>query len=190
MASPHPVRPRGMRWAGAGLLTVIALITLTLALSLALGHGRAAAGTPDTEILQFNHAKHVSAGVPCLFCHPGPVRGPTAGIPSLAKCVGCHQNIQVTTDTGQAQVDILMEHWNSGLPLRWPKVNDQPDFVSFTHRPHVAAGVACERCHGEVGQMAMARAAYRVNMGFCLACHTQQGADKQPRLTSCGTCHK
>jgi hypothetical protein len=174
-----------LRWVLGILLVVIVFTLLALA-----WRGQAAAGTPAEEMLQFNHGKHVAAGVPCLFCHAGARSGPVAGIPSLAKCMGCHQNIQVTTLEGQSQVNILLEHWEKELPLRWPKVNDLPDFVYFSHRPHIAAGVACESCHGNVAEMAMARPAYRINMGFCLACHTPQGAEKQARLTSCATCHK
>ena len=185
MTGTTPVRLRWLRWGLGTLLFLAVLATLVLA-----WRGQAAAGTTGEEGLKFNHRKHVAADVPCLFCHPGVRNGPTAGIPSLAKCAGCHQNIQVTSVEGQTQVDILLEHWDQGLPLRWPKINDQPDFVYFSHRPHIAAGVSCESCHGNVGRMAMAVAAYRINMGFCLACHTQQGAEKQARLTSCATCHK
>ena len=75
--------------------------------------------------------------------------GPVATLPSLAKCVGCHRNVQVTSDEGQASVDVLMQHWDEGVPLRWEKTYEQPDFVYFTHRPHIAAGVNCEDCHGD-----------------------------------------
>jgi hypothetical protein len=181
-------QPHWLRWALLATLVVAALAVLGLAWLFA--QGRASAGTPAEDTLRFTHQKHVAAGVPCVFCHPGVLDRPVAGIPSLAKCVGCHQNIQVASAEGQAGVDVLMEHWDKGIPLRWPKVNDQPDFVYFSHRPHIAAGVYCEACHGNVGQMAVARPAYRINMGFCLACHTQQAAEKQGRLTSCATCHK
>lgn len=185
MSDSTPGRFRWLRWALGALLVTAVLTLLALA-----WRGQAAAGTPVEDMLQFNHRKHIAAGAPCLFCHAGARNGPAAGIPSLAKCMGCHQNVQVSSLEGQAQVNILLEHWEKGLPLRWPKINDQPDFVYFSHRPHIAAGVACESCHGNVAEMTMARPAYRINMGFCLACHTQQGAEKQSRLTSCATCHK
>ena len=185
MTNSRPSRPHRLRW-----VVVVAVAIALLATLLLLWRGQATAGTPADETLRFDHSKHVAAGVPCLFCHPGVLEGAVAGIPSLAKCAGCHQNVQVTTAAGQEQVDILLEHWSKGLPLRWPKVNDQPDFVSFTHRPHIAAGVYCEACHGNVAGMTMARPAYRINMGFCLACHAQQGVEKQDHLTSCATCHK
>ena len=190
MGNPALSRLHWLRWVLLVTLVAAVLAVVGLAWPLISGQGRASAETPAEDSLRFTHQKHVAAGVPCVFCHPGVLHSPVAGIPSLAKCAGCHQNIQVTSAEGQAQVDILMEHWDKGVPLRWAKVNDQPDFVGFTHRPHIAAGVYCEACHGEVGKMAMARPAYRINMGFCLACHTQQAAEKQDRLTSCATCHK
>jgi hypothetical protein len=78
----------------------------------------------------------------------------------------------------------------AGRPLRWVKTYDQPDFVYFSHRPHVVAGVNCEVCHGDVSQMTVVRQAYRINMGFCLHCHRQQEPEKVERLISCATCHK
>ena len=30
----------------------------------------------------------------------------------------------------------------------WTKVHRLPDFAYFDHRPHVAAGIDCQRCHG------------------------------------------
>jgi hypothetical protein len=157
----------------------------------------AIAKSPADETIRFNHQKHVAAGAQCIFCHPGVLDGPVATLPSLAKCVGCHQNIQVTSgegevtvaNSGQAGVDILMRHWEEGIPLRWEKTHDQPDFVYFTHQPHVTAGVNCESCHGDVGQKTVARPAYRINMGFCLHCHRKQSPQKTSRLVSCSTCH-
>jgi hypothetical protein len=66
----------------------------------------------------------------------------------------------------------------------------QPDFVYFSHRPHVAAGLNCEQCHGDVSQMAEAEYQGDQNMGWCLSCHRQQAPEKQVKLTDCATCHK
>jgi hypothetical protein len=104
--------------------------------------------------------------------------------------VGCHQNVQVSSEKGRQDIKVLLELWEMDRPLRWEKVNDQPDFVYFAHRPHIAAGVNCENCHGNVSEMAMARQAYRINMGFCLDCHRQQEPEEVERLVQCATCHK
>ncbi len=169
---------------------VVILLIAFLIMLLLLWKGIATAGTVDAQAIGFSHRAHVSAGVPCLFCHPGAISGDYASIPSLAKCMGCHQNIQVTTQAGQAGVDLLKQAYAQGQPLRWPRVYDLPDFVRFTHRPHIAAGLHCESCHGDVSSMDMARPAYRLNMGFCLHCHRQQPAARARLLDNCGTCHR
>lgn len=138
--------------------------------------------------LPFQHSKHVQAGVQCLFCHPGAPSGRVAGIPSMTKCMGCHNNVQAPNPIDQADIEKVLQRWNSAPTVQWIKVNDQPDFVKFNHRPHIAAGVACESCHGDVSNMGYAKA-YNLNMGFCLDCHRRQAADKVARLTDCGTCH-
>jgi hypothetical protein len=186
MASRHQARRLEWRRAFALALPVILLGLLVPALQ-----GRATAETPDDATIRFNHQKHLAAEVPCLFCHPGAINGVVATVPSAQKCVGCHQNLQVTSQTGQSTVDQLLQLWAEGRPLRWPKIVDLPDFVHFNHRPHLAAGKNCENCHGDVSQMTMARLAYRINMGFCLQnCHRHQEAEKRVRLMDCATCHK
>ena len=139
--------------------------------------------------IPFNHNKHVSAGTPCLFCHATALDGPIASIPSEQKCMGCHQNVQVTSVKGQAYVKVLKDHWEKSEPLLWLRVTNVPDFVTFNHRAHLARGVNCENCHGNVGQMTVTEQAYLLNMGFCLNCHHKQAEEKQVVLTSCATCH-
>jgi Cytochrome c7 and related cytochrome c len=162
------------------LLLVIAVVVAIFALS------RVYAMPPQP--LPFQHSKHIQAGVECLFCHPGAASGPVAGLPSLAKCMGCHNNVQPQNPKDQADVDAVIQQWNSGQPVQWIKVNDQPDFVQFNHRPHIAAGVACESCHGDISKMAYAKS-YNLNMGFCLDCHRKQAEEKVAKLIDCGTCH-
>ena len=38
-------------------------------------------------------------------------------------------------------------------PIEWVRVHNLPDFAAFDHRPHVASGVACQRCHGPIESM-------------------------------------
>ncbi len=165
------------------------------------------------ETIAYNHGKHVAAGIQCVYCHPGVMQGRVAGLPSTAKCMGCHSNLQVS-DAAQEDIALLFDYWEQSKPLQWVKTFDQPDFVYYSHQPHIAAGIACERCHGEVGEMAYLEQTIRHNMGFCLACHRQPdegnanrvvqatvgGAwrllydhsepDKVVRLETCSTCHQ
>lgn len=178
------------RQAGWGKVAAMALpLVLLIPLVLAL-RGQASAQDEYQQLIEFNHRKHVEAGIQCLFCHPNTQNGPVAGIPSMVKCMGCHQNIQVTTEEGQQQVDLLVQAWQEEQPLRWAKTLDLPDFVYFAHRPHIATGRACEDCHGDVGSMDVFRVAERINMGFCLNnCHRHQDPEKRERLMDCATCH-
>jgi hypothetical protein len=194
MTQALSIRRRRLHWT---LALVLVLILLAALLALAWLE-RASASNSSDESIKFNHKKHLAAEVPCLFCHPNALNGAVASLPSLNKCVGCHQNIEVTSahlpwravpGKGQLDVDVLMAHWEEGEPLRWAKTYDQPDYVNFNHRPHIAAGVNCEDCHGDVSLMEVVRPAFRINMGFCLNCHNKQAAEKE-RLTSCATCHK
>jgi hypothetical protein len=166
-----------------GLGALLTAVALALAVFLT---SRAFAMPPQP--LPFQHSKHIQAGAQCLYCHPGAADGPVAGVPSMAKCMGCHANIQPKNPVDQADIDKVIKQWDSRQPVRWIKVNNQPDFVHFNHRPHIAAGVACESCHGNVGEMGYAQP-YNLNMGFCLTCHRQQAPEKVKKLIDCATCH-
>jgi hypothetical protein len=185
-------KTRPGQWRRALVVLVVLVIVGGAALAFALrAAAQAEAEAAAAAMIQFNHRRHIAAGAPCLFCHPGAINGPVASIPSVQKCVGCHQNVQVATEAGQATVNQVLQVWTEGGSLSWPKIVDLPDFVYFNHRPHLAAGRNCEYCHGDVSQMAMARSAFRINMGFCLEnCHRHQDPEKRERLMDCATCHQ
>ncbi|MBM4457702.1 MAG: cytochrome c3 family protein [Chloroflexi bacterium] len=169
-----------------GAATLIGLAALFAAFWIFIQAPRAQAYA--AQPLPFEHSKHVQAGVNCFFCHPGATNGPVAGLPSLAKCMGCHVAITPKDAKDQADIDKLIKQWETGRPIRWVKIFEQPDFVRFNHRPHLAQGVACETCHGNVAEMGYAQV-YNLNMGFCLNCHRAQSAEKVTRLIDCATCH-
>jgi hypothetical protein len=135
--------------------------------------------------IAFNHESMVQKGVPCLFCHTGATKSPVAGIPSVAKCIGCH----TTNEKNNPDLKKLTGYWERQAPIPWVRVNQLPRFVYFSHQAHVVnGGLNCERCHGDVGRMTVVRPAVNFTMGFCLTCHQQQANAKQ--LIDCVTCHK
>jgi hypothetical protein len=143
---------------------------------------------PPPQPIQFPHVKHVSLGIQCLYCHPGALRGTSPGLPTVAKCNACHQQVNKTSP----QLDILAAYVKNGEPIKWVPVAILPDFVYYSHRPHIAAGLNCENCHAEVGQMTVAEP-QKMNMGWCLGCHRTRFKDNQvmlTKLTDCATCHK
>jgi hypothetical protein len=50
-------------------------------------------------------------------------------------------------------------------------VHDLPGFVYFDHSIHVAKGVACVSCHGQVDKMPLMYQNAPLTMEWCLACH-------------------
>ena len=142
-------------------------------------------GAPPQPI-PYSHRIHVEAGIQCLYCHSESNRSHIAGIPSVQKCMGCHSAIANESDATQP----LLDYWESGEAIPWNRVNDQPDFVYFSHLSHLDAGLNCEECHGEIGQMDVTRPVVKMDMGWCINCHEQQEPEKIARLVDCLICHK
>jgi Cytochrome c7 and related cytochrome c/Class III cytochrome C family len=155
---------------------VLAAVLLTRAMALAA----------PRQPIAYNHQTHVQAGVQCLFCHSSALSADIAGIPSVQKCMGCHATIA----TDNQEVQVLHSYWEQGKPIAWVRVNQQPDFVYFSHQAHLLSGINCETCHGDVGRMEVARPAVNMDMGWCLDCHWKQPQDKVARLADCLACHK
>lgn len=159
----------------AGILTIAAIVISQ----------RAALAAPSQPI-DFSHEVHNTAGVQCLFCHPNPMRSDLAGIPSVARCAGCHTVIA----SDRPAVQVLLGYWERKEPIPWQRVTNMPDHVFFSHQPHLLAGLGCETCHGDVGQMSVARLTVNMDMGWCLNCHLEQPEEKVARLADCLACHE
>src|SRR5688500_12394382 len=176
-------------WVMGPMGRIAVLITALSLFSLA-AFGIYQTQVPPEQPIQFPHNLHVRLGVQCLFCHPGALRGPSPGLPTVTKCWGCHQQMQITETSELLRP--LRDVIESNQEIAWVPVAQVPDFVHFTHRPHIAAGLNCERCHGDVSQMTIAENPQVMNMGWCLDCHRERAADdaeKLIKLTDCGTCH-
>lgn len=136
---------------------------------------------PPGQPLAFSHARHVGQfNMDCQYCHAYARRGPVAGIPSVQRCIQCH--FVIAKD--QPEIARLMEFWNRREPIPWVRVHRLPDYVRFSHQRHVAGGVQCQTCHGDVGQMDAAVQVAPLTMGWCLTCHDDQQAPRD-----CLICH-
>ncbi len=142
-----------------------------------------------TQPIQFNHSLHLGFGVQCLYCHPGAWKGRSSGLPTETKCWGCHQQIPIKDAEQQKLADAV----KNNEPIQWVPVFILPDFVYFNHRPHIAYGLNCETCHGELSRMTVAQPRHDLNMGWCLHCHRTIAAGDEVLLTiltDCATCHR
>ncbi len=136
------------------------------------------------QLIPFPHVAMVSRGIQCLFCHPDAIRSPSAGIPSVYLCMGCHDVI----GRDSPAIQQVRAFWEKQQSIPWVRLYRLPRFVQFSHRPHMAAGLNCEDCHGDVGNMEVTvTVPYYKQMGWCLNCHERQ-PDPLP-LTECQICH-
>ncbi|NDJ75496.1 MAG: cytochrome c3 family protein [Chloroflexi bacterium] len=136
--------------------------------------------------IDFSHQIHVAEnGMPCQYCHSTVHNSPVASIPSVEKCMGCHNQIAIDSPG----IVALTEYWENGEPIPWERVHNQPSYVYFSHQAHVAAEVSCGSCHGDVASMAAARQVVHMNMGFCLDCHAEQDNGRE-ELYDCVVCHR
>jgi hypothetical protein len=141
----------------------------------------AGAGDAGGQPIAFSHRMHTAANaIPCQFCHAYARRGPVAGVPSVERCARCHRTIAPE----HPEIAKVLQYFDDRAPIPWVRVHDLPDFVRFTHKRHVLAGVSCETCHGDVAQMDAAVQVAPLTMGWCLGCHRDRQAP-----TDCSVCH-
>jgi predicted CXXCH cytochrome family protein len=154
--------------------------------------------TPIEQPIAFTHTRHVQdLGLDCNYCHSNARKGIHAGVPSTQVCMGCHALVD-TTD--RPELEKLKGYWERGETIPWAKVHDLPDYVYFSHKRHVTAGLDCQECHGQVQEMTVNQRVSPLNMGWCLDCHAQhQSIDenygtkaelRRAELKDCWTCHK
>ena len=153
---------------------------------------------PPQQPIQFTHKIHVGLQIPCLYCHPGALRQASAGLPTVQKCWACHGQLKkyfqppVPVDQWPVELQKLDKYVTENKPIDWVPVYQVPDFVHFNHRPHIAAGLNCENCHGDMSKKTVATLEQTVNMGWCINCHkakTEADPVKRTKLLDCGTCH-
>ncbi len=181
-------------------------------------------GYRPVQPIDYSHRVHAGEmAIECVYCHSGAERSRTAGIPSANVCMNCHQyvtaslgavreeeraakesgreprpvvspELQVLYDALGLNEELQPDPARRQRPIEWVKVHSLPDFVAFDHRPHVTAGVACQRCHGPIESMDRVRQFENLTMGWCVDCHRESagirlaGRPVDPSL-DCVTCH-
>jgi hypothetical protein len=164
-----------------GLGVALAAV-LTLRSELAPARASSASADSSVAAVPFNHELHAGKyQIDCLFCHGQAAHAASANLPAARDCYVCHWSIAAD----QPAILELERQLSLGLSMRWPAAVRLPSHVRFRHDPHVRAGMACARCHGEVAEMADARPVQPLTMGFCVDCHRTEGATRD-----CMACHQ
>lgn len=152
-------------------------------------------GYQPVQPIHYSHKIHAGDnGIDCNFCHSSARQSQTAGIPSLNVCMSCHMNIsEVAEDTAtpeyskefyDGEIAKLykavgwdpdnMAYTGKTEPVKWVRIHNLPDFAYFNHAQHVTvAGVACQKCHGEVESMEIMEQHSPLTMGWCVDCHRE-----------------
>lgn len=157
------------------------MVSLALTAAFLCGCTRPNAG--PRQPLAFSHRIHAGQNqIACQYCHAGVRSSTAAGIPSLQRCIGCHTLVAAT----KPEIVRLRAFYDTKSQVRWIRLNDIPDFVHFNHRPHVARGFACQKCHGMVQTMDELQPPFRLaSMSWCVECHRENGGS-----VDCYTCHR
>ena len=181
-------------------------------------------GYEPAQPVAYSHRLHAGdLEIPCLYCHYGAQRSRHAGIPPAGLCLNCHRfvstnfgavrqedalatkekrkprrivspEIQKLYDSLALDSKMRRIPGKEQKPIQWVRVHNLPDFVYFDHRPHVAAGVTCQTCHGEAQTMERMRQDAPLSMGWCVNCHRQVNktgvnGKKVNAVTDCSACH-
>jgi hypothetical protein len=103
----------------------------------------------------FSHQIHVTGlQIDCRYCHYTVERTASAGMPSSATCLPCHNEAW----RSGAIFAPIRASLATGRPIAWQRIHRLPEYVYFNHAIHVNKGVGCETCHGRI---------------WCLNCHNQ-----------------
>lgn len=126
----------------------------------------------------FSHEHHVRGlGLDCRHCHTTVEETAFAGIPPTKTCMTCHSQIWAESP----MLEPVRASLRTDRSLQWTRVHDLPDFVKFNHSIHVAKGVGCSTCHGQVDQMPLTWQTATLQMEWCLECHRAPERYVRPR---------
>lgn len=132
--------------------------------------------------VEFSHKIHAGrVELDCQYCHIYARRSSVAGLPSVKTCINCHAEIL----RDSPEIRKVAAYWENKSPIPWIRVYDLPDFVYFSHKRHLAKGISCAICHGNVKDMDRIKKIRSLRMGWCINCHKENQADIE-----CITCHK
>jgi hypothetical protein len=104
------------------------------------------------------------------------------GFPESNKCMVCHSSIA----TEKPAIQKLASFYKEKQPIPWLRIYRIGSTITWSHRNHLKAGLACSLCHGDVSQLdVMTRVKNVTTMDGCVGCHRDNQAD-----ASCGVCHE
>lgn len=118
--------------------------------------------------VQFSHRHHVGDdGIDCRYCHTSVESGASAGIPPTQTCMNCHNQLYLDSP----YLEPVRASYRDNKPIKWERVHDLPGYAYFNHSIHIAKGVGCSTCHGQIDNMPSVYQENSLQMEWCLSCH-------------------
>jgi hypothetical protein len=128
--------------------------------------------------VQFSHKHHVGDdGIDCRYCHTTVETAASAGLPATQTCMNCHSQLFADSE----YLEPVRASFRDNKPIEWTRVHDLPEYVYFNHSIHVAKGVGCSTCHGEIDNMPAVYQANTLQMEWCLSCHKDPSQFIRPK---------
>ena len=128
--------------------------------------------------VQFSHKHHNGElGIDCRYCHTSVEDASFAGIPASQICMNCHSQIWKDAPI----LEPVRASYRTGDPLEWVRVHDLADFAYFNHAAHLAKGIGCASCHGDMTEMNLTWSVAPLSMGWCLDCHRNPEKHVRPK---------
>jgi hypothetical protein len=167
--------------------------------------------------IQFNHVLHgelVDNG--CESCHFFREDGTYSGVPKLAQCIDCHEEVQ---GESAEEEKFVTQYVQQEREVPWRVYSQQPACVFFSHAAHVKMGkMDCVTCHGPISETetlkpfeanrisGLSRDIWgrniagfkknswdRMKMDDCSECHQRENVNQnsvQTHKDGCFVCHK
>lgn len=134
-------------------------------------------GYMPSQPIAFDHSIHVGQlGMDCRYCHSFVEESAHSNVPATQTCFNCHSQVQ----KDNPKLAPVRESMETGKPIEWVQIHHTPDYVYFNHSVHVARGVSCQSCHGQVNEMKTVYHAKPHSMGWCLDCHRNPEDNLRP----------
>lgn len=125
-------------------------------------------GYRPRQPVPYSHKLHAGdLGMDCRYCHSSVELSANANIPPTQTCMNCHTLILPESE----KLLPVRESWAARVPIQWIRIHSLPDYAYFNHAAHLAAGVGCSSCHGNVAEMVEVMQVEPLSMGWCLDCH-------------------
>jgi cytochrome c551/c552/cytochrome c553 len=160
------------KWIPIVILIIAVIISGEVIFIEATNLGRQQYYQPEQPVW-FSHKVHAGQNqIDCKYCHFTADKSMHSGIPPVAVCMNCHNQVKKGKVTGEVEIAKVIDAYNNGEPIEWVKVHNLPDHVYFNHSQHVNVGkMDCTECHGDVAKMDEIIQVNDLSMGWCIDCH-------------------